>query len=467
MEQEGIKIKQSEQLSYKDWGGVLIDLYRQKTDKNRFIRAMKEGSLTINGVTITPLDFFSTSKELTDAEIKDAIAYYLEIDNIDSNIEKINEALYHSRKYIEDYLLRKLPREINNLEIKNTQDVLKIFRKTSTLKARERQGFAPAYCELIKTISANFMFEKEELQYLMKETKFVYNELFDKAADVQPINIVHRLPNGYDKIVGVQIDDLILPGEKMVMADAYYRGKSRDSFVTKFLIKPDNSVQEAIKDGIGLKMEADSPIAINSLMGMILRELFLRFHVQNVNIENTHLFDDEQMSILKKQIKIFLNNLEQILNSTNSSSRTINVINDSNVYSDSHFRAIKICEGKIDVPRGGIRSATPMSRNFEVQFVLSSNSNESGFSNHHVYDAKKKLAVTTRNIGPFSEKYVDAIVYEASYKSGLRFDDIKKYFLNEILSKIIVPSTRTKRFVVKKRVLDLMATGIFYQGVKL
>ena len=465
MERQNIKIEQPERLSYKEWGGVLISLYRQKTDKRKFMEIMKTGALNINGVTVTPLDFFSTSKELTDAEIRDAIAYYLEIDNIDSSIEKINESLYYSRKYIENYLLRKLPREINNLEIKNAQDVLKIFRKTSTLKPRERQGFAPAYCELIKIMSANFMFEKKELQYLVKEAEFVYNELFDKSADVQPINIVHRLPNGYDKIVGVQIDNLILPGERMVMADAYYRGKSRDSFVTKFLIKPDSNVQEAVKDGIGIKMEADSLAAVNSLMGMILRELFLRFNVQDVNIENTHLFNNRRMATLKKQIKIFLDNLEQMLNDENN--RRISVIDDFNIYTDSHFRAIKICEGKMDVPREGVRNATLISRNFEIQFVLSNNSNEDGFSNHYIYDAKKKLAVTTRNIGPFSEKYVDTVVYEASRESGLGFNSIKEYFLSEVLSKIIVSGTKTKRFVVKKRILDLMTAGMFYEGVKL
>ncbi len=463
---EKVKQKIPQSLSYKKWGSVLIDLYRQEIDKRKFMQAMKLGGLNMNGVNITPLDFFSTTRDLTNEEIEEAIAGYLNIENVGSNIENIDRALHDSKEYIMKYLLRKLPREIMNLQIKSTQDVLKIFRKTSTLKPRENQGFGPAYCDLIKTMVGNFMFDKKELQYLIKETEYFYNEMFNGHGDVRPLNVISRLPRDYDKIVGVQIDDLILPGKNPVTAETYYRGKSRNSFVTKFLIKPDSNVQEAIKDGIGLKIEADDRESIKSLMGMTLRELFLQFNIQKVEIENTRLFNPEMMIKLERQIKDFVENLTYVLEKADTKN-LITITEDNNPHSDSLFRAIKICEGELEIPRGGVQGAMSIRRNFEVQFVLSNNSNEDHFSNHYVYEAKKKLAATTRGIGTFPESYLDTVVHEASYNSGLGFDSIKKHFLNTILSNVISSRSRAKRFVVKERVLELMTTEMFYSNVKL
>ena len=463
---EKVKQEMPRALSYKKWGAVLVDLYRQEIDKRKFMQAMKFGGININGINVTPLDFFSTARNLTNTEIEEAIAGYLEVDSIGNNIEALNDALYYSREYTTNYLLRKLPREIMNLQIKNTQDVLRIFKKTSTLKLRENQGFGPAYCELIKTMVGNFMFDKKELQYLIKETEYFYNEMFNSRRDERPLNVIKKFPGDYDKIIGVQFGDLILPGKSPVMAEAYYRGKSRNSFITKFLIKPDSNVQEAVKDGIGLKMEADDRESIKSLMGMVLRELFLQFNVQKVEIENTRLFNPEMMMRLEQQIRDFVENLKYTLEDIGSKN-LITITEDNNPHSDSQFRAIKICEGELNIPRGGVQGAMTVNRNFEVQFVLSNNSNEDNFSNHYVYEAKKKLAATTRNIGTFPENYLDTIVHEASYKSGLGFDNIKQHFLDNFLSNVISSRGKAKRFVVKKRVLELMETEMFYKGVQL
>ncbi len=457
------------ELPYQEWGGVLVSLYRQSVDKKQFMDAMKLGGINIRGVNITPLDFFSTANDLTDEEILEAISNYLDINNIEDNIENFNEALKHSKEYIQEYLLRKLPREINNLEIKSIQDVLNIFKKTSTLKPRDRQGLAPAYCELIKVMTANFMFDKKELQYLVQETEYVYDKMFDSARDERSFNTIRRMGNGYDKIVGTEIDELGISDKKTVLTDAYYRGKSRESFVTKFLIKPKSTVQEAIKDGIGIKIEAKNKDDIQALMGMVLKELFLQFGVTKVEIENTRLFNPNEMKNIEEEINFFSSNIQDVLSRKNikTSNITIKITEDNNPHSDSHFRAIKICNGILEVPKGGAKKAMIIDRDFEVQFVLSSNSNEDKFSNHYVYEAKKKLVATTRNIGSFSEKYLDVIVQEASFKSGLSAEKIKEHFLDTILSKIISSRGKTKRFVVSKRVLKLMEIEMFYNKVKL
>ena len=50
--------RQVEPLPYQRWAKVLTTLYRQAVDKDQFIKAMKLGGLNINGVNITPIDFF-------------------------------------------------------------------------------------------------------------------------------------------------------------------------------------------------------------------------------------------------------------------------------------------------------------------------------------------------------------------------------------------------------------------------
>ncbi len=138
-----------------------------------------------------------------------------------------------------------------------------------------------------------------------------------------------------------------------------------------------------------------------------------------------------------------------------------------NPYSDINYKDVKISGGQVRIPKRGEEGALLVSRPLEVQFVLSGNSNEDKFSNHNIYEAKKKLAVTTRNLGSFTEDYLDVVVQEAAIRSGLGFDTIKEHFLQTILAKVVLPKKQLPRFVVKKRVLELMKTGLFYQGVDL
>ena len=470
----GNNIDKTKPLSYKEWGAVLIDLYRQSVDKRQFMIAMRYRGVNINGKNITPIDFFSTSGDLDDNEILEAIEGYLGIQGIESYIENLDNALYHSRKYITDYLLRQLPREITNLEINKVEDIIKIFRKTSTLKPRERQGLGPAYCELIKVIAANFMFEAKELQYLIKETEYVYNKLFATNGDqAQSLHIINKMPSGYDQIVAVQLDDLKLTGSRTVICEGYYRGKSRNSFVTKFLIKPESSITEAVKDGIGLKMEADSKEDIKSLIGIILRELFLRFKIQSVALENTRLFSQQEYAVMQNDIKLFSDKLALRLASMTNIDDTVNadelikIIRDDNPHSAANFRAIKICDGSISVPLGGVSEAMSINRNFEIQFVLSSNSNEDGFSNHYVYEAKKKLTATTRNLGSFPVSYLDKVALEASQKAGLGYDNVRQHLYNTMLVKITTPKSKAIRLAVSKQTIRLMEAEMFPGSLKL
>ena len=468
-------VNKVEPLKYQEWGKVLVDLYRQSVDKKNFMKAMRFGGININGVNITPINFFSTAKDLSNEEVLEAIEWYLEVDNIEENIEKLNHALEYSKRYQEEYLLMKFPREIQNLQIKNINDVLKIFRKTSTLKSRERLGLAPAYCSLVKKMVGNFMFDQYDLQYLIEETKYLYNNIFSEWNGQRSLHIIRRgTDGGYDQIIGVALDGSTIMNNVVQSAqgESYYRGKNRWSFVTKFLVKPEATVQEAIKDGLGLKVEANTKQDISLFLQLFLRELFLKFRFQKVNIENTHLLSEKNLSDLKFVATELIKELisqNQLDSGTINGEDVIKFTNNNNPHSDANFKAIKICEGEVLVPKSGGKDTINVSRGFEVQFVLSANSNEDGFSSHHIYEAKKKLAVVTRDLGSFTEEYLDTICLEARHNSGMAMESIKEHFLNTILAKITPKGGGKKmiRYVVKKRVLELMKTEMFYNNINL
>ncbi len=468
-----------EPLPYQRWAKVLTTLYRQTVDKHQFMRALKLGGLNVKGVNVTPIDFFSMAGGLSDKELLESVSAYLEVDDVRERIEEVDRSLQASKEYIENYLLRRLPKEIVKLQIKGTNDLLKIFKKTTTLRKKGSLGFAPAYCELLKAMVGNFMFEQKDLQYLLKETRYLYENLFRPGEEgEQALHLVRRLPDGYDEIVAVSLEKMFLTSREslgVTRAVSYYRGKSRNSFVTKFLLKPELTVEEAIKDGLGLKFEANSKEELKFLLEIVLRELFLRFVSSPVKIKNTSLFKEEEINILKENLSLFSQEMYDLLQDrdllaglTLSKGSDLMTLSDrENPYSDINYKDVKISGGQVRLPKRGEEGALLVSRPLEVQFVLSGNSNEDKFSNHNIYEAKKKLAVTTRNLGSFTEDYLDIVVQEAAIRSGLGFDTIKEHFLQTILAKVVLPKKQLPRFVVKKRVLELMKTGLFYQGVDL
>ena len=147
----------------------------------------------------------------------------------------------------------------------------------------------------------------------------------------------------------------------------------------------------------------------------------------------------------------------------------ITIKEDDNEYSNPNFQALKIAEGKLMVPQNGQDGNTTVSRRFEIQIVLTNNKNESGFSNHNIYEASKKLAIETRNVGSFTQKYLDIICQEASNKSDLSASQIEQYFKKNFLKEVVVSGKKgkTTRYVVKKVALKLINAEMFPKTVKI
>lgn len=406
----------------------IIDLYRNAPDKHRFMKSMKEGGININGENITPIDFFATSENLSDEEIIGSIEGYLDIESIEGNLELLNESMETAKDYIVNYLHQDLPSEIRNLDgADNVNDVLKIFKKTAALKKGEGLKTSPFYCALISVAAASFEFKKEKLESLIEESGYMYEKMFeeDEKTGIKHLHKLHFKRGEYDKILFYD-DQAEEDGKKNITADAYFRGKNEYSFISKMINKPEVNAEEASKDGIGLKFELKSEEEIGKLVVFLNNYLKEKFNAEQVILENDKLF--------KESDEVY-SEIDKIQESDNPNS-------------NENFRAFKI-NGKIKIPKKGKSEAMELYRQFEVQIVLANSKNESKFSNHHIYEAAKKLAVFTRLFGSLTEKHLDAFSEEASAKTNMSKDKIKEYLKDTFLVGFSIKGYKKKRYVHK------------------
>ena len=439
-----------EKLPYQKWYPVL-DLFRKAPDKKHFMDAMKKGGININGENVTPIDFFSTSAELDDDEIEESIEGYLGIDDIENKLEAINKSLIKARDYITEYLHRDLPKEIQNLgEVKSSADAIKLFRKTAAAKGGDGVGLSPAYCALISVAVASFEFNKKETDGLMKESEFLYEKMFQET-DEEGVNNFHRLKkdeDGYD--VTAVYDDI---ENNMPKVRSYFRGKNENSLISKFINKPEATAEEAAKDGIGFKFEAHSIEDIKDIIPVITRYFKKNFEAGNLIFENTRLLSAEEVIEIKEKS-------EKQLRVIDFEGETLLFKEDTNDYSNKNFKSFKI-NGQLQVPMKGDPAGMIVKRQFEVQIVLTDNDNESGFSNHAIYEAAKKLSVNTRLFGSFTKKYLDIICNEASEESEIRAEEVKEYFKNNFLVELDAEGYSKKRYASEKNTDRFLKSGIF------
>ncbi len=439
--------KEVEKQPFQKWYPIL-DLYRKAPDRKQCMDAMKKGGININGENITPIDFFSTCPHLNDGEIIEAIENYLDVESLESKIELLNQSLEYSKGYLQNYLLLTLPNEVKNLDkIKDVADVLKIFKKTAAHKAGESTGLSPAYCALVKVIAASFEFRKKEMEGLIKESAYLYEEMFKPYEGIQNFHRKRSIRGGYDQTMVFDHRT-----NNAIDVDSYFRGKNEDSFVTKFINKPEETSREAQKDGIGFKFEVKTAEDIKKLIPFLAEFFERRFGAEDLIFENTSLLDAGGVDEVRKKME----------------ERSIQPLikNDINPHSNPDYRSFKINGGLI-VPVGGDVNGMKIKRKFEIQIVLTNNSNETGFSDHFIYDGKKKLSAVTRLLGSFTEEYLDNISGEASAGSGMSEKKIKDHYKENFLTLVKVVGSTKKRYAFKSVVKRFSKAGIFDEDVKI
>jgi hypothetical protein len=430
----------------------IAENYRRAPDKDEFMNSMKKNGININGENITPIDFFATSQDLSDEEILEAIEGYLGVENIENKIELANDSLERAKSYLHEYLHIELPKEIQNLKgIKDKSDILKIFKKTAVVKKGERIGLSPHYCALTSVFVAVFEFKKEELEGLVRESEYVYEEMLklDEYSEVHNFHKLKHSTKGYDRVL--IYDD---QAGETTQAESYFRGKNECSFVSKLLNKPESNAKEAAKDGIGLKFELNDRDDIKNLIPFLAKYFIEKFGARDLVFEDTNLFDEDEMAKLSDDIESSL------------SGEKLTVKENKNPHTNKGFQSFKI-NGEINVPKDGDEDGMIMPRQFEIQIVLTDNKNESGFANHNVYEASKKLAIVTRLLGAVTKKHLDIFSAEAGEKAGLSADSIREYLKDTFLVEINTKKSRKKRYAHEKTLDRLMRAGVIKDIQKL
>lgn len=437
-----------EKLPFQRWHPIL-DLFRKAPDKLYFMTAMKKGGIDINGENITPIDFFSSCPNLSDQETIDMIEGYLSIEKLEDKIEEINHALEISKNYIEEHLRMMLPKEVRNMgELKDVRDVIKIFKKTSAAHGGKSGILAPAYCAVAKVLSAAFEFNKKEMRGLMKESAALYESMFrENDSEVRNFHKMVSLKQGYDK--SAIFDEL---NNNVFIADSYYRGKSQYSFITKFVNKPEATAENAVQDGIGFKFEVKSVEDAIGLIPFLARYFREKFAAENLIFENTKLLDSKAINAV--QLAVIAHSDDFLMR------------NNFNPHRNPHFECFKI-NGLLSARKDGDAQGMRIKRGFEIQIVLSDNTNESGFSSHFVYDAAKKLLAATRLFGSFTERYLDLICGEASAGCGTSAKKIKDYFIKEFIAVIKAEGYGKKRYVYEHCADRFINAGIFGKEIQI
>lgn len=431
-----------EKLPFQRWHPI-INLFKQAPDKIYFMTAMKKGGIDINGENITPIDFFASCANLSDREIVESIEGYLLIEKLENRIGEIGRSFEISKNYIEEYLHLALPKEIQNIEkLKNSGDVLKIFKKTSALKDGKNSGLSPAYCAVVSVLVAAFEFDKKEMRGLVKESAALYERMFGgDDSEIKNFSKMMNVKGGYDKIA--VFDEL---NNRVFITGSYFRGKNADSFITKFINKPEATSEEISKDGVGFKFEVKSIDDAEGLASFLARYFKEKFDADNFIFENTGLIGSSGIKEIEKNVRANLNDFL--------------IKNDFNPHTDPNFECFKI-NGSLSVRKAGDAQGMKISRRFEIQIVLSDNMNESGFSDHFIYEGSKKLFAATRLLGSFTEKYLDLICDESSKGSGMSAKKIKDHFKREMIVEIKAKGYDKKRYANKHCAKRFLNSGIF------
>ncbi|MBU2025956.1 MAG: hypothetical protein ABIC19_02840 [Patescibacteria group bacterium] len=386
------------------------------------LEAIQKGGISRNEENITPLDFFSLNPNIRNDELKALISSRMGISNPEKTVETISEIFQKSKQYLTEYLHVNLPKEIENLnEFKNWQSVLEFLRKTGTLGRKEKMTFSPYYCATASVMLAEWEYEKEGFQHLMKESTYVFNQLFEK--DKNNISRFHRVQIFADNLDRVGILDY--QGD-WIKAKMNFRGKNRQSLINKMIIKPETTADEIIKDGIGVKIELEDVPHVLKVAQFLPQYLKENFGAQTILFENKGILNPAAKETAK---------LKETLETRGAS-----LVEDNNEYSGKRFKnASIVC--KINIPAKGEKGGMKVQRNLEIQLLPVDSKRSKGMTKHPIYKGIQKLAAYSRLFGSFGDKYLDLICQEAHKETNISPDKIKNY----ILETFIVPLETTKK----------------------
>lgn len=411
--------------------------------------AIKSHGTQINGVSVSEGDAFFIPEDMKDDELLNLVAKKFKVENAEEGIGEINESFKRAREYMTEYLNLRLPKTIMQTgDFESSRDVVNFIKN-----AKSSKKLSPYYCALSFLTLAEREFNSAEMGGFIKESDYLFDKMIEEDEDGISYFYKQLSPDSeYEEYSVMTGNDWINK------ANISFRGKSRDSIITKFARYPEINADEVIRDGIGLKFEVESEEEAYKLVGFLGKHFEDKLGSDVEYLQNVEFLDEEKI----KELKYIFDQQEL----------DIPIVSKKNTTSNKNFRTIKL-RGKIKLPKNGKKDNVRVSRSYEVQIVVANNENERGMADHSIYKAVQKLSAFTRLFGSFTERYLCLISKEANRETGLNEDDVKEYIKNNFLSEII-PNKKAKKPIKRYgstdqldrlKKADLLPRGLEYRSL--
>ncbi len=315
--------------------------------------------------------------------------------------------------------------------IKSLEDLSEIYQSLQLIN--EKQGRKNkmsqdslikhvALCAFAKTTAVMFTLNDGRIE--MREKAFAF---FEKAlkGDVEGIEPLFKEPQSGES--GVVCNRVLVP-KLNIQASYCSRLKSIYSSAMKLILIRNADIQQALKDAVGIRVELAQQDILEFVNHII--EYFASQR-KSFAIEN---FDDK--SFLKLDVKGNLLSSEDVENLQDKFPYLDINFDRENDKSSSKYRDIKL--------RFVISyQNTPV--NIEIQILHKGHRNESGFSNHILYDLKKRVLVMQRLYGVVPNKWLGHAIGKVSEATKLSADKIWDTFFSSsvvrrVNKRLVAPS---------------------------
>ncbi|MCK9271951.1 hypothetical protein M0P65_00190 [Candidatus Gracilibacteria bacterium] len=337
---------------------------------------------------LTRLDLMSV-KGIGKDELKEIIYEELGIQDNGENTEEkaintINTIFSDTIAKMKENFKLKIPAGYNKKKWRSLDEFMDFVLSTSS---KEREGYLRVIdCAILKTMSAyNEIFENplvieldKKLNQVIEKIKEIpgFEELEPKNIDGE-INFRFIHPNGGTP--------------NFTEGKISYRSKDDIKILLKLLYNRKYSKLDFFKDLLGFRVEVKNKKDGENAI-LLFKELFN----DNAEIDDSGVLSEK-----------FLKNCKKIYG--------LNKRNQKNKSGSENFIKASLC--------GTFRENFHNDENIppaEIQVVLARNKNESGYSKHEIYDAKKYISAISRLFGYTTLEDIKVIIHHFGLKSGLK-----------------------------------------------
>ncbi len=269
-----------------------------------------------------------------------------------------------------------------------------------------------ALCAFVKTTVVMFMLNDGRIELREKAFHFLNEAIFGKLDDIEPLLI------STSEDVVMSCKESSVP-ELDIKASYCSRLKSMYSAAMKLILNREANLNQALKDAVGIRIE----LAHNNIP--IFVSHIIKYFTSQKEAYGIDEYDNGK--IFRLEIKGDLLSQKEIDNISNQFPNLDIKFDRDNKKSAYKYKDIKL-RFKI------IYQSTPV--NVEIQILHEGNKNESGFSNHLLYDLKKKVLIMQRLFNVVPRKWLEHAIAQVSAVTNLSITKIEESFFGGILRKV-------------------------------